>query len=91
MVGQWFTGPGGQTVSEAVVVQAAQRAPLSVQESKTENALVSWLSQHHYLQWSSYHPQTRFWAFQLIEAGWLLALSAVLIGATLWLVARRVA
>ena len=43
----------------------------------------------HGTEWSSYQPQTRSWPFQLIEAGCLLALSAVPIGAALWLVARR--
>jgi hypothetical protein len=34
-------------------------------------------------------PNSRFWQFQLIEGGWLLALSAALIGATIWLLRRR--
>jgi hypothetical protein len=34
-------------------------------------------------------PDSRFWEFQLIEGGWLLALSAALIGATIWLLRRR--
>jgi hypothetical protein len=29
------------------------------------------------------------WEFQLIEGGWLLALSGALLGATAWLVRRR--
>jgi hypothetical protein len=33
----------------------------------------------------------RFWPLQWIEAGWLLALSALLIAATVWLVRRRAA
>jgi hypothetical protein len=36
-------------------------------------------------------PDVRFWHFQLIEGGWLLALSAVLIAAAIWLVRRRAA
>lgn len=47
------------------------------------------LTAHGYEQWISYQPATRFWSFQLIEAGWLLALSALLIAATIWLVRRR--
>jgi len=47
------------------------------------------LSHHGYVQWTSYQPARRFWPFQLIEAGWLLALSAALIAATIWLVRRR--
>jgi ABC-2 family transporter protein len=46
-------------------------------------------SQHGYTQWTSYQPASRFWPFQWIEGGWLLALSALLIAATIWLVRRR--
>jgi hypothetical protein len=49
------------------------------------------LSQHGYTQWTSYQPGSRFWAFQWIEGGWLLVLSALLIAATVWLVRRRAA
>ncbi len=47
------------------------------------------LAQHGYTRWTSFQPARRFWPFQLIEAGWLFALSALLIGATVWLVRRR--
>jgi hypothetical protein len=47
------------------------------------------LLQHGFTQWISYQPATRFWPFQWIEGGWLLALSALLIAATVWLVSRR--
>jgi len=47
--------------------------------------------QHGYTQWTSYQPTSRFWPFQWIEGGWLLALSALLIAATVWLVRRRAA
>jgi len=49
------------------------------------------LGPHGYLQWTSYQPATRFWPFQWIEGGWLLALSALLIAATIGLVHRRAA
>jgi hypothetical protein len=49
------------------------------------------LAQHGYTQWTSYQPASRFWSFQWIEGGWLLALSALLIAATVWLVRRRAA
>ena len=49
------------------------------------------LAQHGYTQWTSYQPASRFWPFQWIEGGWLLALSALLIAATIWLVHRRAA
>jgi hypothetical protein len=47
------------------------------------------VSHHGYLQTTSYQPASRFWPFQFIEAGWLLALSALLLAATVWLVRRR--
>jgi hypothetical protein len=47
------------------------------------------LAPHGYTVWTSYQPGTRFWSFQWIEAGWLLALSVVLIAVTVWLVRRR--
>jgi len=48
-------------------------------------------AQHGYTQWTSYQPGSRFWPFQWIEGGWLLALSMLLIAATVWLVRRRAA
>jgi hypothetical protein len=47
------------------------------------------LTPHGYTQWTSYQPASRFWPFQWIEGGWLLALSVLLIAATVWLVRRR--
>jgi hypothetical protein len=43
------------------------------------------------VQWTSYQHASPFWPFQLIEGGWLLALSLLLIAATIWLVRRRAA
>ena len=57
------------------------------------NAFLQCLPQHGYgyALWTSYQPASRFWAFQWIEGGWLLALSLVLIAGTVWLVRRRAA
>jgi hypothetical protein len=49
------------------------------------------LSRHGYTQWTSYQPASRFWTFKAIEGGWLLALSLLLISATVWLVRLRAA
>jgi hypothetical protein len=49
------------------------------------------VAQHGYTQWTSYQPGSRFWPFQWIEGGWLLALSVLLIATTVWLVRRRAA
>jgi hypothetical protein len=37
----------------------------------------------------SYQPADRFWKFQWIETGIYLAISALALGATVWLVRRR--
>jgi hypothetical protein len=47
------------------------------------------LVKHGYTQFSDYQPASHFWPFQWIEGGWLLALSVLLIAATVWLVLRR--
>jgi len=47
--------------------------------------------QHGYALWTSYQPTSRFWPFQFIEGGWLLALSVLLMTVTVWLVRRRAA
>jgi hypothetical protein len=52
---------------------------------------VHYLTQHGYTLLTTYQPDSRFWPFQWIEGGWLFALSLVLAGATIWLVARRAA
>jgi hypothetical protein len=52
---------------------------------------VQYLIHHGYTQLTTYQPDSRFWPFQLIEGGWLLALSLLLIAATIWLVRRRAA
>jgi hypothetical protein len=49
------------------------------------------LARHGYTQWSSYQPGSRFWPFQWIEGGWLLALSVLLIAVSVWLARRRAA
>ena len=50
---------------------------------------MQYLVRHGFTQWTSFQPASRFWTFQFIEGGWLLALSLLLIGATVWLVRRR--
>jgi ABC-2 family transporter protein len=57
--------------------------------SSQVNPFAQCLAPHGYTQWTSYQPASRFWPFQWIEGGWLLALSALLIAAAVWLVHRR--
>jgi len=91
VLGNYATGPHGQVLSQRALNQLFQQAPASVQNSPNPNALSNWLATQHYTQWTSFEPASRFWHFQLIEGGWLLALSAVLIAAAIWLVRRRAA
>jgi hypothetical protein len=50
---------------------------------------VQYLAHHGFTYVTTYQPAGRFWPFQWIEGGWLLALSLLLLAATVWLVRRR--
>ena len=50
---------------------------------------VQYLLHHGFAQLATYDPGSRFWPFQWIESGWLLALSLLLMTAAVWLVRRR--
>ena len=80
--------PFPPTASSATSALPFRRGPSASRRSKP---VVQCLSQHGYTQWTSYQPASRFWPFQWIEGGWLLALSVLLIAATIWLVRRRAA
>jgi hypothetical protein len=88
---QWRT-KGGQPVTQSVLSTVLQGAPPPVAGKggvpKSFDA-TQYLIQHGYTLWTTYQPGSRFWVFQWIEGGWLLALSALLIAATVWLVRRR--
>jgi hypothetical protein len=88
-VAQRYTGPNGKPVSQQTIRNVVAHAPASVQNSPNPNAAANYLSAHHYMQWWLYQPQSRYWHFQFIEGGWLLALSLLLGAATAWLVRRR--
>lgn len=60
-------------------------------KGNTITLVANYLHQHGYTQWTIYQPGSRFWPFQWIEGGWLVALSVILIAATVWLVGRRAA
>ena len=50
-----------------------------MQNSQSPDAFTNWLTSHGYTMWQSVQPDSRFWQFQLIEGGWLLVVSALLI------------
>jgi hypothetical protein len=67
-------------------------APSGVQSGKPSTTSIDQcLSQHGYTMWTRYQPASRFWTFQWIEGSWLLALSVLLIAATVWRIRRRAA
>jgi hypothetical protein len=89
VVSQWYAKDGtfafparGSVFVSAVTRLCPQNSPVSPSQC---------LSRHGYTQWSAYQPGSRFWPFQWIEGGWLLALSVLLIAVTIWLVRRRAA
>jgi hypothetical protein len=89
VLGGSFTTSSGQPLSfRSVMLQAGQAGP-GGRVSTTSSELRQFLASHHYLAWTSYQPASRFWSFQLIEGGWLLALSLLLVTAAVLLVRRR--
>ncbi len=81
----WWISPDGRPMSSSAVSSLIQRLERQGLNPK------AWVIQHHYGQGITYQPESRFWPFQLIEGGWLLALALVLGAATVWLVRRRAA
>jgi hypothetical protein len=89
VISDFAKGPNGQELSQDDLYRTFTHLPASVQNSSNPGAFDTWLAGHGYTMWTSLQPDSRFWEFQLIEGGWLLALSAALIAATVWLVRRR--
>jgi hypothetical protein len=79
ILGTWFTGPGGHPASQSVINQYLDNP--SPKASLPPG----------YAEWTRYIPVSHFWPMQLLEAGWLLVLSILLVAATVRLVRRRAA
>ncbi len=93
IISQWYTR-GGKLVSQSVISQVLEKDPIHRIGPHAAMYAIDpprYLAQHGYLSWITYQPTGRFWTFQWIEGDWLLALSALLIAATIWLVRRRAA
>jgi len=102
IVRQWWT-KGGTTLSQSTanqivdstftrmmpVVHSSKEGAVAALKEPTSLRVLNYLAQHGYTHWTSYQPTSRFWPFQWIEGSWLLALSVLLIAATIWLVRRR--
>jgi ABC-type transport system involved in multi-copper enzyme maturation permease subunit len=88
---QWFT-KSGRPASQSVLSQVLQRAPGQLfGKGGVPKSVTVWqyLAHHGCTRLTTYQPASRFWPFQWIEAGWLLGLSVLCIGVTVWLVRRR--
>ncbi len=88
---QWWTRGGRFAFSHPSNDLLMRLCPSPGPYKQPQASVSQCLAQHGYTQWTSYQPAGRFWSFQWIEAGWLLALSALLIAVTIWLVRRRAA
>ena len=92
IISQWCTKGGKFAFSQSTLSQLIQSAlrswPGPGRDLRTPSR-GQCLTQHGYTPWTSYQPASRFWPFQWIEGGWLLALSVLLIAVTVWLVRRR--
>jgi hypothetical protein len=89
-----FAWTGGLPPMNLLLPNCPPPGPPGVRVPKPSVEAILQCLPHHgygYTQWTSYQPASRFWPFQWIEGGWLLALSVLLIAVTVWLVRRRVA
>jgi hypothetical protein len=96
IVSQWWTKDGrfafAGRPSMDLLTQFCSSVPVVPGKSKPSvETFAQCLGQHGYTEWTNYQPASRFWPFQWIEGGWLLALSLLLIAVTVWLVGRRAA
>jgi hypothetical protein len=73
------------------LIQACSGLPPGPLGKSPQTGLAQCFAQHGYTQLTRYQPATRFWSFQWIEGGWLVAVSVLLIAMTVWLVRRRAA
>jgi hypothetical protein len=94
ILSRWWTKQGTFAFAGRPSMDLLQQycPPSAIGPGKPSSATITGcLSQHGYTQWTRYQPASRFWPFQWIEGSWLLALSALLIAVTVWVVRRRAA
>jgi ABC-2 family transporter protein len=94
IMSQWWTKSGTFAFGGRPPIELVQQLcpPSAVGPGKpSSGAIAQCLSRQGYTLWTRYQPASRFWPFQWIEGAWLLALSLLLIAATVWVVRRRAA
>jgi hypothetical protein len=93
--GRGALGAGRDWILDSGLVDRAGHRLTLAQESAVLGAArdaddtLAYLHQHGIRSLEVYQPGNRFWTFQLIEAGLLVALAAVLLGVAVWLIHRR--
>jgi len=89
---QWWTKGGEAAFAGRPPINLLDQLCSQLGTGKpTSASIAQCLSRHGYTQWTRYQPAGRFWPFQWIESGWLLALSMLLIATTVSVVRRRAA
>jgi hypothetical protein len=90
LISQQWTTKDGRPVGSSALGQVLQGTKFSG-GGGVPVSLLAWqdLVRHGYVQVTTYQPANRFWAFQWIEGGLLLALSLSLIATTVWLTRRH--
>jgi ABC-type transport system involved in multi-copper enzyme maturation permease subunit len=78
-----------QQIMPAILPKNVKNNDIKFYKGTANSQVRNYLLHHGYTLWTSYQPGSRFWPFQWIEGGWLLALSVLLTAATVWLVGRR--
>jgi hypothetical protein len=96
IMGHWWTTGGrfafaGWRGAPPALMQRCASLPAGPLHKPSRGTLAQCFAQHGYTQWTRYQPAGRFWTFQVIEGAWLLALSVLLIAATVAVVNRRAA
>lgn len=92
-------GRGGRTtdwvLSQGWIDSAGQRLSSSERASILQRlrsgvpTVDQYMADHGLRHYVLYQPDTRFWHFQLVEAGLLVGISAALLAASIWLIRRR--
>jgi hypothetical protein len=87
--GYAFYWGGGREPGNALIKEAPGWPDGSLLGAADLDRSAAWFGSHHIVLWATYQPASRYFTFQFIEAGWLTALAAVLVGATVILIRRR--
>lgn len=80
----WIQDAAGHHLNQSQVFEQARASG-----SDSPDKFQAWLNEHHYTNWVSYQPESRFWHFQIVEASAYVTLALLLGGATVWWLHRR--